>query len=213
MARIPRWARRLGGIAALLGLLLVVAGPIGANFYVEHLDAPSIAGGYDEFRFWTKKADFARRIIAPFRDGENPAYAVRSIRQAQEAADQYKESIALALLDHDLDKKAQEVALIVAECLSLDNYLALVTRLQREGRTVHAAAILIQTMLSTSLRPPMDRNYQDPRVRPMLEALRDSPAANREIHDRVERVLSGEAAKFIQANYPEYDCHSPSQPE
>ncbi|RJF88406.1 hypothetical protein D3874_16420 [Oleomonas cavernae] len=206
MAQIARWAYRLGGVAALLGLLFVVAGPFGANFYVEHLDAPSIAGGYDEFRSWTKKADFARRIIAPFRDGTNPAYEVGSIRQAQDIADQYKESIALALLDDDLDEKAQEVALIVAECLSLDDYLALVARLQREGRTIRAAGTLIRTILSTSQWPPMDRNYQDLRVKSMLEALRDSPAANKEIRERAERVLSGEAASFIQGNYAEYGC-------
>ncbi|PWR20435.1 hypothetical protein [Zavarzinia aquatilis] len=173
-----------------------------AAYVVDTTDPPPPDGGYAPFRAWLISVDRVEPLSKWIENGRDGLLVIRSVSEVAENALAYGPQIAAALRDPANDAGLREVALTVAQCLPLNDYLRLIEDLQADGLHDIAKEAIIPPLS----RRRLDEAFEDPRVRALVEPMRGDYGPQDDIANPAIRLLSGEAARFLAVMTPWTPC-------
>ncbi|MFZ2871470.1 hypothetical protein [Zavarzinia sp.] len=173
-----------------------------AAYVNDAIDAPPPGDGYTPFRTWLASVDRVEPLLKWIENGRDGFLVVRSVNETARKALAYAPQIAEALRDPSNDAGLRMVALTVAQCLPLTDYLRLIEDLQADG---------LQEIAREAIFPPLSRSrlddaFEDPRVRALVEPMRGDYSPQDNIANPAIRLLSGEAARFLAVMTPWTPC-------
>lgn len=126
--------------------------------------------------------------------------------------------VRLVIQDPRIEDEVKQLAILTMQCLPLDNYIELLESTQAQVEEGHAG----EAVLADAVFPGeqwgtvIAEHYRDPRVVKLLATLR-AKAKSRELQDRLDSVLRGEAARYVQhlratgERVPVFSCDEPTE--